>query len=264
MTWDRVALFINDILGALLIVRLLRLRLHRVYSVFSLFILLDLGGSSVLFLSLLYPDDLDYRIVWLCCAAMSWIAILWMVYALLGAMLATLPGVLTFSRKLLNVTFLCAIIIAVITAKPDLNAAQVSASAPFLHTAVNVGFVLDRVIATTALTVLLCILGFVVWFPVQMPKNLVLFSFGFITYFGSRTVLLLIHDFLGAKTPPLLSVIDTCLLSLCFVYWIVTIMPEGETIPIRIGHGWEVNQQKLLIDRLETMNSTLLRDARRL
>lgn len=264
MTWDRVALFINDILGALLIVRLLRLRLHRIYYVFSLFILLDLGGSSLLFLSLLYPDEVDYRIVWLCCAVMSWVAILWMVYALLGAMLATLPGVLTFGRKLLNITFLCAIVIAVITAKPDLHAAQVSASAPFLHTAVNVGFVVDRVIATTALTVLLCILGFVVWFPVQMPKNLVLFSFGFITYFGSRTVLLLIHDFLGTKTPPLLSVIDTCLLSLCFVYWIVTIMPEGETIPIRIGHGWEVNQQKLLIDRLEAMNSTLLRDARRL
>jgi hypothetical protein len=133
-----------------------------------------------------------------------------------------------------------------------------------LYSAVNVGFVLDRVIATTALTVLLCILGFVVWFPVQMPKNLVLFSFGFITYFGSRTVLLLIHDFLGTKTPASLSVIDTCLLSLCFVYLILTIMPQGETIPIRIGHRWEVNQQKLLIERLEAMNSTLLQDARRL
>lgn len=262
MTWDRAALLINDLVGVLLILRLLRLRLHRVYHVFCAFIILDLGGSTLLGASLIF--HFDYRIVWLGCAAAGWVATLWMVYSLLDAMLVSVPGILRFSRNLLNIAFLCAVVIALITAKPDLNAAQLSIDTPFMTAAVRVGFVLDRVIATTALTVLLCVLAFVLYFPVQMPKNLVMFSFGFITYFASRTVLLLAHDFLGRKTPQSLSVLDTSILSACFVYLMVTLTRRGEDAPVRMGHGWRLGEQKLLIQRLETMNSVLLQDARRL
>jgi hypothetical protein len=107
MTFVQISQVLNIALGAMLVVRLVSLRLERVYRIFSLFLCCELIVSLVEFISSVEPDFLpDYRIIWLTGRVVIWILTLWTVYALLGAVLAELPGILGLSRKVLNLTFL--------------------------------------------------------------------------------------------------------------------------------------------------------------
>ena len=127
MNWSHIAQAGNTALAMLLIVRLLILRLHSVYRVFCAFLLFDLLTSLITFVeTVLHNPRFDYRLTWIAFEVVSWILSLWMVYALLEAILANLPGILRFSRKLLNVTFLVALFVTILTAKPEYAAWGVS------------------------------------------------------------------------------------------------------------------------------------------
>ncbi len=266
MTLVRIAEFLSNTLGIALIFRLLYLRLHRVYRVFCLFLLYELLAASVFLYEILARDArLDYRLTWIAMRLVGWTLYLWMVYSLLTALLETLPGILRFSRKVLNWAFPIAIGIALLTIGPEYAASGLSDSAQPIVRAVTVGIILERVISTVCVLVLLGILGFVLWFPVQMPRNLAVFSLGYVIYFGSETALLLIrsiwpNDSINAAV----SVAMNFITSGCLLAWIFLINKEGEAAPVRLGNRWRgVQVQERMIGQLEAMNATLLRAARR-
>ncbi len=183
-------------LSIILIARLLTLRLHKVYRVFCAFLVLDLIASFHCFLEALIHDPrLDYRLTWIGLRVVAWILSLWMVYGLLHATLEGLPGILRFSRKLLNITFLSVMVLGLLTVRAGYGEFRKSffraGYVIRIGRAVKETFDLERVISTVALLVLVLILGFVLWFPVQMPRNLAVFSAGFVVYFAAKTSLLL-------------------------------------------------------------------------
>ena len=265
MNWGHIAQAGNAALAILLIVRLLILRLHSVYRVFSAFLLFDLLSSLITFLeTLLHDPRLDYRITWMGLESISWILSLWVVYALLAAILANLPGILSFSRKLLNATFLVAFLIALLTAEPEYSLGALSGPVDGIDRAVRIVFVSERVVSMVALLVLVFIIAFILWFPVQMPKNLVIFSIGFIVYFAALTALLLAQSFWAHEISRTISNIILLVPTACYAYWAVLITAPGEERIVRIGHSWRgATEQKRLIGQLEAMNLALLRAARR-
>ncbi len=261
--WETALLCVTDVLSLIVVVRLLTLRLHRVYSVFCFFVMFNLANSSGGWLNEKLPHPVeDYRLLWMFFAAIGWVAILWMVYGLLQALLDTLPGILRFSRKLLNIIISGAVIITLLTARPEFGALQRS-EIPFVDFSLDIAFILERVITTVALIVLLCILAFVLWFPVRIPRNLVVFSFSYIGYFGAHTGLLLMRDLSHSFDPYYLSMADGILLSCCFFFITVAVRKSGEAVPLRIGHRWEPSQQQKLVQQLEAMNASLLKGAPR-
>lgn len=263
MTWDRVALYINCAIGGCLISRLLFLRLHKVYAIFSFFLFSRLfGGLLYAVDTIKSPPYFDYRMFWIVLSVIDWVMTLCMLYALLEAMLATLPGVLKFSRKLLHLTFVCAGIISAVVAWPQVAHAAVAPGSAAIDWAVPVGMVIQQVISTSALIALTVMLSFIIWFPVQMPRNLVLFSFGFFAFFAQQTATMILYNVLSSKHVRLLSVLDMSVLSACFIYWLFTITKQGEAIPLRVGHAWEARQQRQMIEQLENMNAALARNAR--
>ena len=265
MNWDHIALGISDLLGLMFVVRLLTLRLHTVYRVFSLFVIYELASFSItsLFIVIANPK-LDYRIVYVVFEVLGSVLMLWMVYALLAAILVHLPGIHKASKKALNYTFVISIFIALFTGRAELAASPELASAAFsLDGAVDLSIVVERVISTAALAVLLLTLAFVLWFPVQMPRNLVFFSFGFLVYFAFKTGLSLAHSFLPADIAVQMGTLNMLIIDLCFLYWAITIRRDGEIVPIRIGHNWRKTEQQRLLEQLEGMNAALLRGARK-
>ncbi len=263
MTWDRIALATSDILGIILIVRLLALKLHHVYRVFCFFIAYELFSSSIAFFEVIvHNSKLDYRITYIALRSIAWVVMLWMVYALLEAILATLPGILKFSRRLLNITFCAAVVIALISAKPDFGAAQMG-NGSGIDSLVQTAFVLERVIATVAVVVLVAMLCFVFWFPVEMPRNLLLFSIGYVAYFAFKTGVLLARSFLPPDVFLYMGTVSMFALAACYAYWAICITPRGELFPVRIGHRWHAPEQERLLQQLESMNTALLRGARR-
>ena len=244
MSWARIAQDVNVALCIALIIRLLVLRLHRVYRIFSLFLLSELLGSLAAFLNLLGLEWLpDYRIIWIVADSVIWICTLWTVYALLDAVLTNLPGILGFSRKLLNSAFISAGILAMLTAPSEYTVSGAAAFRDPIARAVGIVFVLDRVLSTVALIVLVSILGFLLWFPVEVSKNLIIFSTGFLVYFAAKTALLLTSSIWSHESLRLVSNLMMFISGACFAYWAVFISHQGETVPVRIGHSWHAQSR---------------------
>jgi hypothetical protein len=262
MPWIWIALCAKACIGIALIARLLALNLHGVCRVFCIFVLYEsLCSSLILVQHYLTVPTLNYNLEWLVLMAPSWIMNLWMVYAVLDAVLARLPGILRFSRKLLNYTFVAAVVVALITAKPEFAAKANPAYHGWLDLAVSTGQVLERVIATIVLLEMLAILGFVLWFPIRIPRNLVVFSLGLVFFFFWRNILMLAEEFLPTETGrQWASTASMLVLAGCFVYWALRLTRAGESIEVSLGHGWRQGDQKKLLAQLEAMNASLLRD----
>jgi len=268
MILTRIIQSLSELLTIALIVRIFFLRLHDVYRVFSLFLIFDVFTTSVAFLELiLHNKTLDYRITFIATKLVEWSIWLWMVYALLKAILAKLPGILGFAQKVLAFVVPAAVIIAVAIARPELSASGVAGPATRIAKAIALTEVLDRVIATVALLVLLAMLLFILWFPVQMPRNLALLSVGYVIYFAAETVFLLFHNFryrdMNSSMTAFISNATSMVLIACLVYWLAFLNSEGEISPVRMGHSWRAEEQSRLIGQLEAMNAALVRAARR-
>jgi hypothetical protein len=258
----RIPQGIETALCLALIARLLLLRLHRVYGIFCLFLLSELFGSLLAFVEHLAPASLpDYRILWMVGESVIWIFLFWTVYALLDAVLANLPGILGFSRKLLNGVFISAAILALFTARAEFSLSGAVAYVDPIERAVGIGLITDRVFSTVALLVLVSILGFLLWFPVEVSRNLMVFSTGFLVYFGAKTALSLMRSFSSNENLRLVSNLIMFISGACFAYWAMFISRQGDTVPVRIGHTWHRREQERLIGQLEAMNAALLRTA---
>jgi hypothetical protein len=262
MNWDRIVLGAKDLLGLLLVVRLLRVQLHGVYKVFCVFVFYECAGSSIVLLqSPAMLSSRTYYCEWLVLSAAGWVITLWMIYALMEAVLTRLPGILKFSRRLLNYSFVGSVAVALFTAKSELTANTIRAR-DWLISAVNVGMVLERVIATIVLLVILAIFCFVLWFPVKMPRNLVVFGLGLVVYFSCRNVLVLVQEFMPRQAGTVAAEVSMVILTGCFCYWAICLNREGESAEVSVGHAWRSGDQQKLLDQLESMNAALLRSAR--
>ena len=265
MNWERAAFGLSDVLSVILIFRLISLKLHYVYRVFCGFLLFQVLITSVVFLERFTSLNrlLDYRITWLVMRVGLWTLSIWMVYALLQAILEKLPGILRASRRALNVVLPLAIGIAVVSAGPEFIASGTGRSGSVIKLLLRIALVLDRTIATVALLMLLLMLFFILWFPVRMPRNLALFSLGFIVYFSAKTSLLLLRSFWSHESSRMVDNGVTLILCACLLYWITFLNRAGEITPVVVGHSWQTAQQRKLLGDLEALNASLGRAARR-
>ncbi|HEY7211679.1 MAG TPA: hypothetical protein VH477_15510 [Bryobacteraceae bacterium] len=265
MTWAQIASGLSDILSLLLIVRLVFLRLHAAYRVFCAFLLLEIISQSFAFLDKYTPIRhlVDYRVAWLVLQVLFWILSIWMVYALLRAILEKLPGILRFSRRVLKIALPISILIALVTAGPEYVASGASIAKDPIDYFVLLGLILSRMVATVCVLILLATLLFILWFPVAMPRNLAIFSIGFAVYFTAKTFLLLFYNFWSHESRMLVSNIVAFILCICLAYWISFINRNGEFAQVTIGHSWRASKQTSLMKDLEGLNAVLSRSGRR-
>jgi hypothetical protein len=268
MNWEWIAQIVQVTLGFLLIARLLLLRLHRIYEIFCAFLLVDILGSLFWFIwndSYSVRSHIDYRSGWLVGRVAFWILMVWTVYALLAAILANLDGIYRLSRKVLKISFAVAIIIGLLSAIPEYWASGVSGpkyTNP-LDKLVGIGMIFDRVLSSAALLVLLAILILLLWFPVQISRNLAVFSAGLLVYFAAKTTVMLGRNFWSHDSTRGVGIAITFAMSVCIAYWAMFISRAGERVRTRPGHAWKPAQQERLMVQLEALNASLLRSARR-
>ena len=271
MDWPAVVQYGELCLGFALVVKLLTLRLHRVYKYFAAFLAADILGNLVWMIEkplVGTPFQFDYRIAWILDNFALWVFTLLTVYALLDAILAHLPGILKLSRMVLNICFGGAILVALASGYSEFRAAlDTHVLKGALAHLVAGGFVLDRVIASVAVLSLLCMLVFLLLFPVQMSRNMVSFFSGFVVYFSLRTALMFVVSVSWNGDPELIRIWSTCvatLTSAVFFYWLVFITKAGESVPSKLRMpAWERRDEHLAVARLEAMNASLLRAVRR-
>jgi len=265
MNWAQIAFGLSGLLSVILVMRLISLRLHDVYRVFCGFLLFE--TFSQIFIAFerysALGHHMDYRITWLVMRMGYWLLSIWMVYALLRAILQRLPGILRLSKRVLNIAFPLALVIALLSAIPEYVASGTPEVLVRVDYFVSVALIFERLLSTIAVLTLLLMLAFVLWFPVRMPRNLAVFSIGFVVYFTAKTMLLLLYSFRSREMPELVDFGVTFILCMCLGCFITFLNRDGERSPVVMGHSWEANRQTQLLNDLEKLNAVLVRAGRR-
>ncbi len=270
-TWEYVAQYLGIALSIVLIVRVLSLRLHTVYRVFGLFLLIDLSGSMLWLLSRFSPsalqsflsNNVDYRVVWTVNHLLTCAALVAATYLLLGEILKELPGILRFSRRLLNGSFVVAAVVAVLTVKPEYSASGYSAYTSALDELLYGELIIDRVVSTVVFLVLLSILCFLLWFPVSTPRNLAVFIIGFTAYAAGNVTILLVQSLWLHQTSQSVSLGVQLLTCACLAFWLAFITSTGENRSTKLRYRLTQEDQNRLLHRLDLINESLLRAAQR-
>jgi hypothetical protein len=250
--------YIELALALLLVVRLFALHLGRIYPIFSAFLLTDIAASLMAGLYDFRALSIDYRILYSADRTVAWFFSLWTIYALLSDILKGLPGILRYSRRLLHGTFAAAALAGASIIAMDNAVSKVEGWRGALDRLVAITFVMDQTIAITILVVLVVMLGFFLWFPVVVSRNLAVFSVGYVVYFASITALSFLQSFGSSEDSHIGSVVAMLVTCVCYAYWTIFLSKAGEKVPVRIGHGWEVDKQQHMIRRLEEVNGVLL------
>lgn len=116
----------------------------------------------------------------------------------------------------------------------------------------------ERTMDAWMLLFLLMISVFMLWFPVRLKRNGVVYISGFVVYFLARSVGLLLTNI----APGLIAKLDTTMLAaqlFCLVLWTVALQPAGERAVTVVGHRWDPAAAERLKDQLNAINTALLR-----
>ncbi len=296
-----ILFWVNVGLTLVLMAWLVRLKLRGVFSLFLLLLLVDLlllcltsamkiEGSWIRY-------HLDYRVLYRLAGVLELALTVCIIFALLRSIMLRFPGILKLSRKILAATVLLAICLGYVLAGVQANldkkavekarndqvaknqlakdqdaerrefekanvAPPTAAKEKQLFSSVYETLTVDQTVSTVLLVTLVAMLLFLLWFPVEVPRNTMIFSAGYIIFFAVKSLSLFFRYF-SAEALPLINIAIQMLSAMCCLYWLFFLSPSGETVPVRLGHIWKPQEQKRLLGQLDAINATLLRSARR-
>jgi hypothetical protein len=259
-----IAKYLNVAVAIVLVMRLVFLRLLPKYRVFALFLLYDLGLSLIWvalpWRRLINQYGVDYRIIWLSTRPLAWLLYIWVVYAILHKVMDEQPGILRTSRRIFAASFLCAVVVALLSAKLE-YAASAQAST-LLAEFVTRAMIVERACVTTSLVLLAITLAFLLWFPVQVSRNIALVCAGLLAYFAAATAMMLLRDVWSVGSFLTLSMTVVCVHTACLLFWLRYLNTRGELRKVTPGHSWHRKDQERLVGQLEAINAALVRSRR--
>jgi hypothetical protein len=238
-----------------LIVKLLRHGLHRIYPSFFYFLVLDLARSvAVLPLS---PSQTRFAQIYLVTEVLRWVLYFMVVRELYGLVLERHPGIASVGRTILAGGIFISAAIAMVTIGPDL--ANASGLYPVLHMA----NVLSRAIVTTLVFFLIVLAGFLCYYPIELNRNVVYYCIGYAIYFSAKGMVYLMRNLAGPEITRAASVGNLLMATLCFLFWALKLNRTGEQQRVVVGTVWRRERAERLLEQLDAVNKALAREARR-
>jgi hypothetical protein len=124
-------------------------------------------------------------------------------------------------------------------------------------------FTAERSMDFAILIFLLLITAFLMWFPVKLTRNIIIYIEGFAVLYFSRSFGLLATNLMPPTALDVMSSILLCVSLGCLAVWLLTLRRETEDTPATIGHRWNPAAVEHLTGQLETINAALARFGRR-
>lgn len=184
-----------------------------------------------------------------------WLLYVLMVFELFQLVLKGHIGIATLSRKALSWALAASGIVSVLTLVLDLQRRTTDSAILFNF------MLLERLIMTSLLVLVLCLIVFLSYFPVPLSRNGRVHACIFATFFAVRTALLFIRTWFGLETAAVLNVVAYSLMIGCLIGWIWLLTPEGEAVSQREKPA--TDSEARLLAQLDALNQTLLRSARK-
>jgi hypothetical protein len=251
---ERVLAYLNLIAELGLLWRLLHFHLNRTYRPLFIYWLVQ-AVANVAILSAPMATYLYLYLYWGAQTINIFTAV-FVVQDLYRIALADHPAVASFGRRSMLGALALAGLLALSGASLD------TAILPGQYTAIHRFATFERSMNFVVLVYLLLISGLLLWFPIKVRRNIVVYIFGFVLFSGSRSFGLLLANLLPAKDTRLISTVLLGLTLLCLLIWIVGIRPEGEHVTATPGSRRNPETARRLTGQLDAINSALSRFGR--
>jgi len=250
-----LALFYLNVIAEIgLLYRLIQRKLYRTYRSLFLYWL----AQPIESLALLAPGRLTWLYAYLYWGAqtLNIFMALYVAQDLFHIALAEHPAVASFGRR----AVLAAMALATVAAMAGLTLD--ATVLPGHHPAVQRFATFERSMNFVVLIFLLLISILLLWFPIKVRRNIVVYIVGFVLFSASRSFGLLLTNLLPPAATFLVSTILLALTLVCLLIWIIGIRPEGERATATPGYRRDPEAMQRLSRQLDALNATLARFVR--
>jgi hypothetical protein len=242
---ETVLPILQNVILAALVIRVLGTKLFRKYPCFFGYLLVECVQALV-FLFVPYESH-SYRYWWLITQALLTCFCALIVLELYGLILSDLTGIASRSRRYLKISIGVAILISLLFLRVEKTPHD-------LYT----GFlVFDRAIVTSLLIFVLRLTAFLVYYPIPINRNLVVYSIGYAVYFTAKASALLAVN-VSNTGYRLFAIAVLSASTVSMLFWLIGLSSRGEEKTWVIGHRWNREHQDKVLERLKAMNARLL------
>jgi hypothetical protein len=175
------------------------------------------------------------------------------VYEVYRIALSPLPAISAICRKAIVIVFPCTAAVALFSAVLD------SKILPNQSRIVHRFFTVERILDINILFFLLGITALMLWFPLVMRRNLVLYIAGFVVHFLGRSCGLLLANVLPQQHLRSVSNSLMAISLVCCILWLAGLRREDEDQTAVTGHRWNPAAMEDLTAQLSQINSALAR-----
>lgn len=193
-----------------------------------------------------------YFIWWVATEVTVWILFVLMVLELHAKIFKPYPGLSSFSRRLFQVGLAVSIPISMITLLPELGS-QASKNQYIMAMVV-----LQRGVMTSLIVFLFVLLGAVLWFRLQLPRNAIVHTVIFFLYFLAKAGLTFVFQVLDLQVHREISMGSQAAAVLCVLAWIFGLRPSGEAVRRPPNSAdWSPERSAQLQRQMGTLSSIL-------
>jgi hypothetical protein len=240
---------------AILLARMAISRLHVVYRYFFFYLLFRLGRS--LLLAGLDRRSSAYGWAYLGTEPIVWVLYILVVLELFTIVLRDYPGIQTLSRRVLAAGLAISATVALATLLPDLgNPAE-------RYPILRIMYVAQRVVMSSLVVFFAILTAFLVWYPVPLSRNVVVYCAGYSLYFISSTMGLFVRNIAGESVTRITSTVLQGFAVACLIAWIALLNRQGETKRLSLRSHMPAPDEARLVGQLESINRGLLRSAKK-
>jgi hypothetical protein len=234
-----------------LCVHMWRARLQQAYGYFFAYLLLALLQTVLLGFIIPY-DRPAYVSVWLVTEGSIVCFYAFIVLELYTIVLEDLAGLASVSRRYLRIALAAAILISAVLLSFEKNPPSVT----------GLFLILERTIVGSLLIFVLFITMFLVYYPVPLNRNVIVYSVGYAVYFLTKAAALFIRN-LGHRWDRPLGDVLIVVSTSCLLFWMFALNRSGEAKTVVFGHKWRPEDEERLLLQLKGINASLSRAARK-
>lgn len=231
-----------------LVVRLLVSGLFRKYKFFFCYLIANLiqAGSTYV---ISFRTNL-YGHIFLATESLMLIFYVLIVFELYSVVLRDLKGIARVAQRYTAAALAISLLIALV----------LRTALPHPQNIIEHFFYFESAVVLSLVLFILSITAFVVYYPVPLHNNALIYSIGYALYFLSKAALLFLNNAAAGGWMRACSTGALVISTLCIVFWAIYLNPEGERRTTVAGHRWSTaGTQEQVLKRLHELNDSLLR-----
>jgi hypothetical protein len=242
--------FLGTVFELLLVVRLFRLELARKYRLFLAYLVFDSVRSLVMWFY--FPGSVAYRNLWRATEPVIWLLYVLVVLELCSLVFKDYRGIQALGRWIVYGSLALSVLLSIITVLPTWIH---STEEPF---SMQRFLMVERGIDFAIVLLLLLLLAFLVLFPVQLSRNVIVHSVLFAAFFTTSSMGILVVNLTSYRLGASVSTILMGVTDFCLIAWMILMSRAGEEKIMAIRHPVPLDENRL-VAQLAEINATLMR-----